>query len=305
MSEPDHIRRFMLEHHPVRGHIVQLEGAWQRLREHSAYPVPVRNLLGQATCAAILLASTLKFRGTLTLQLQGDGAVRLLVAQCTHDFRIRSVARFDEARVTPHFRELVGDGRVTVTIESNERSARYQGIVPLSGSSLEECIDAYFATSEQLPTRVRLAADAVRAGGMLMQRMPPSGGLAPAEPTDEDPLTVDQAWDSACAQLDMLDDHDLMHVSPEALLRRSAIVADVRLFEGEPVAFQCSCSRQRVAAVLRGLGQDEVTSVLEEQGKVTVTCEFCQKPYSFDVIDVTQVFAEDPPPPSPGPARPN
>lgn len=305
MSDPDHIRRFMLEHHPVRGHIVQLEAAWQRLREHAEYPSPVRDLLGQATCAAVLLASTLKFQGTLTLQLEGDGAVRLLVAQCTHDFRIRSVARFDEARVIEDFRALVGDGRVTVTVESDERSARYQGIVPLSGGSLEECIDAYFATSEQLPTRVRLASDPTRAAGMLMQKVPPAGGIAPPEPAEQDPVTLDQAWDSACTQLDMLDDHDLLYVSPESLLRRSAVVADVRLFEGDGVMFQCRCSRERVAALLKGLGREEVDSVLLEQSRVTVTCEFCQKPYAFDPIDVAQVFAEEPPPPSPGPARPN
>lgn len=300
VSETDRIRRFLLEHHPVRGHVVQLEGAWQRMREHTTYPAPVRDLLGQATCAAVLLASTLKFKGTLTLQLQGDGAVRLLVAQCTHDFRVRSVARFDDARPLDDFRALVGNGRVTVTVESDERSARYQGIVPLSGDSLEKCIDEYFATSEQLPTQVRLAADGTRAGGMLMQRVPGLGGHGAL-----DPEVAEQAWDAASAQLELLDDHELLHVTPEALLRRSATVDDVRLFDGDEVKFECRCDRERVATILRGLGKEEVDEVVREQGKVTVTCEFCQKPYDFDPIDVSQLFADLPAPPAPGPSRPN
>lgn len=301
MSETDRIRRFLLEHHPVRGHVVQLEGAWQRMREHTTYPAPVRDLLGQATCAAVLLASTLKFQGTLTLQLQGDGAVRLLVAQCTHDFRVRSVARFDDTRPLDNFRALVGTGRITVTVESDERAARYQGIVPLSGDSLEQCIDEYFATSEQLPTQVRLAADDTRAGGMLMQRVPGLGGHGGSL----DPEAADKAWDAASAQLELLDDQELLHVNPEALLRRSATVDDVRLFDGDEVKFECRCDRERVATILRGLGQEEVEDVVREQGKVTVTCEFCQKPYDFDPIDVAQLFAEQPPPPAPGPSRPN
>src|SRR5215469_3850543 len=166
----DQVRRFIVENRPVRGHWVRLEGAWRELRAHKDYPEPVRELLGQAVAASVLLAATLKFRGTLTLQLQGNGAVSLLVAQCTHDFRLRAVAQFDDSRLSaiqpvPRdaklFRQLVGsDGRVAVTVEAEERSMRYQGVVPLTGSSLAESLEAYFASSEQLPTRVLLAADA-------------------------------------------------------------------------------------------------------------------------------------------------
>src|SRR2546423_1306435 len=167
----DQVRRFIVENQPVRGHWVRLDAAWRELCAHSDYPQPVRELLGQAVAASVLFAATLKFRGTLTLQLQGDGAVSLLVAQCTHDFRLRAVARFDEERVTEiadgtslsavpsskaeadRFRQLVGtSGRVAVTIEADERSMRYQGVVPLHGGSLADSLEAYFASSEQLPT---------------------------------------------------------------------------------------------------------------------------------------------------------
>lgn len=286
MSAPattDLIRRFLLEQHPVRGHLVQIEAAWAALREHLSYPAPVRDLLGEATAAAVLLASTIKFDGSLTLQLQGDGAVRLLVVQCTHDFRVRGVAQYDAGRVAADFARLAGRGRLSVTIEATSVGAPWQGIVPLEGASLAECIDAYFATSEQLPTRVCLAADATRAGGLLVQRLPDAAADTAAEGSDT-------AWARMCAQAAALDAHDLLYGAAESLVRRIATVDDVRLFAGSPVRFECRCSRERVLGVLRALGEEEVQTVLHEQGKVTVTCEFCQRPYEFDAIDVAQLF---------------
>lgn len=280
----DRVRRFLLEEHPIRGQFVQLESSWAALREHASYPAPVRDLLGEATAAAVLLASTLKFDGSLTLQMQGDGAVRLLVAQCTHDFHIRSVAHFDAARVAPDFGSLAGGGLVTVTVESVERGAPYQGIVPLSGASLAECIDGYFASSEQLPTRVRLASDAARAGGILVQQLPG--------------IEADAAWERLRGQVAGLGAQDILYAAPDSLVQRTASIDDVRLFAGSSVTFRCRCSRERVLGVLRSLGEAEVQSVLQEQGKVTVTCDFCHRPYIFDAIDVAQVFG---PPSVPAP----
>lgn len=280
----DRVRRFLLEEHPIRGQLVQLESSWAALREHAIYPAPVRDLLGEATAAAVLLASTLKFDGSLTLQMQGDGAVRLLVAQCTHDFHIRSVAHFDAARVASDFGSLAGGGLVTVTVESAGRGAPYQGIVPLAGKSLAECIDGYFASSEQLPTRVRLASDARRAGGILVQQLP---GIEP-----------DAAWERLRGHVAGLDAQELLYAAPDSLVQRTASIDDVRLFTGSLVTFKCRCSQDRVLGVLRSLGEAEVQAVLEEQGKVTVTCDFCHRPYFFDAIDVAQVFG---PPSVPAP----
>jgi len=286
----DRVRRFIFEPQPVRGHWVHLTAAWRELRSHGGYPQAVDELLGEAVAAAVLLAASLKFRGTLTFQLQGNGAVRLLVAQCSHDFRLRAVARFDAAAASElpagagrgaAFRRLAGsDGRITVTIEAEEKGARYQGVVPLAGSSLAESLEAYFASSEQLPTRVLLAADAASAAGVLVQKLPAAG--------DEEESTP--AWQAARQGIGRLRPAELLECRVEELLSRGFAGEDLRLFRGAPVRFECRCSASRVAGLLRALGEDEVRDVLREQGAVTVTCEFCQRPYRFGAGDVAELF---------------
>jgi molecular chaperone Hsp33 len=299
----DQVRRFIFENQPVRGHWVHLEDSWRELRAHASYPPAVTELLGQAVVASVLLAATLKFRGTLTFQLQGDGAVSLLVAQCTHDFRVRAVARCDETAVgtlaaarsesprgTALFRPLVGDaGRITVTVEAEEKSLRYQGIVPLSGVSLAESLEAYFASSEQLPTRVLLTADETRGAGMLVQKLPGA-----EDPAGGDSSAVREAWEGAQRGIALLGPGGLRERSIEELLTQGFPAHDLRLFRGAPVRFECRCSQGRVAGLLRALGPEEVREVLKEQGAVTVTCEFCHRPYRFDSVDIEALFADRP-----------
>jgi molecular chaperone Hsp33 len=290
----DRVRRFIFEHGPVRGHWVGLTDAWRALREHGDYPPAVEELLGEAVVAAVLLAATLKFRGTLTLQLQGEGAVRLLVAQCTHDFRVRAVARFDRAALAvpsgaaeraARFATLAGHGgRVTVTVEAEEGKLRYQSVVPLSGSSLAQSLEAYFASSEQLPTRIQLAAGEGHAAGMLVQKLPEEG--------TGDPEEAAAAWRSAQNGISRLQGTGLLSGALEILLATAFPGRDLRVFRGSTVRFECRCSPARVASMLRALGADEVRDVLSEQGAVTVTCEFCHRPYRFDPIDVEALFSE-------------
>jgi molecular chaperone Hsp33 len=297
----DQVRRFILEQRPVRGQWVHLESAWRELRAHASYPAPVNELLGQAVAAVVLLSATLKFRGTLTFQLQGSGAVSLLVAQCTHDFHLRAVARWDETALGllntqqpsgTRFRELVGaDGRVTVTIEAEEKSMRYQGVVPLAGDSLAESLEAYFATSEQLPTRVVLAADAERAAGLLVQKLPGKEADADEEGT--------AAWPEAQAALTRVAGRELLNSPMEVVLAQAFAGLDLRVFRGSPVSFECRCSPVRVAGVLKALGAGEIRDLLREQGSVTVTCEFCQRPYQFDSIDIEALFTDTPEPGQP------
>ena len=286
----DQVRRFIFEGSPVRGHWAHLDGAWRALRTHRKYPALVDELLGQAVAACALLAATLKFRGTLTFQVQGDGIVNLLVAQCTDDYRVRAVARFDDPALasipvqTPAgeiFRKLIGAGRLTVTVEAEEQSARYQGVVPLAGSSLAESLEAYFASSEQLPTRVVLAADAQGAAGMLVQKLPDT----------EAPEAGGEAWQEAKWGMDRIVPRMLLDGSLESNLARLFMGHDVRVFEGAPVDFECRCNAARVAGVLRALGSEEMRELLRERGLVTVTCEFCQRPYSFDSSDIETLFA--------------
>jgi len=295
----DAVRRFIVENQPVRGHFVRIEQAWRALREHRDYPAPVRELLGQAVTASVLLASTLKFNGTLTLQLQGQGATRLLVSQCTHDFRIRALVRVDEERLaqggeaaqsatlTPAmFRRLVGEeGRLAVTVEAAERDLRYQGIVPLEGCSFAECLEGYFASSEQLPTRVRLAADETHAAGLLIQQLPGARDL----PED---FEAQSAWLGAQQGIGTVRASELLGAPVERVLTSNFRQQDLRLYAGTPVRFECRCDPARVAGLLRALGPTEVRDVLEEQGAVTVTCDFCNRPYRFDAVDVEKLFAQ-------------
>jgi molecular chaperone Hsp33 len=291
MSQSDLVRRFVLEGHPIRGHVVRLSLAWLNLREHQAYPPVVQALLGEAVGAVVLLAATLKFNGTLTLQLQGKGLVNLLVAQCTHDFKVRAMARHDPIDGEPGFRSLTGEGQIVVTVEATDRASSYQGVVPIAGDSLAESLEAYFYQSEQLPTRVRLASTAGVVSGMLVQRIPGEGGKqAPV-----DPAALESVWMKTDHAMLGLSARELLEDDVEHRLVRMFGADEVRVFSGHEVKFECRCSRERVANVLRSLGVEEVRSVLAEQGAVTVTCEFCQKPYKFDLIDAEQLFTEGAP----------
>jgi molecular chaperone Hsp33 len=281
------LRRFLLERHPVRGFWIRLDEAWRELRGHQNHAPGVEALLGEAVTASVLLAATLKFRGTLTLQLTGDGLVSLLVAQCTHDFVIRAVARSPEQVMgEPSFRQLVGSGRLSVTIEADERAARYQGIVALEGDSLAACIENYFTTSEQLPTRIALSADGERTAGLLLQKLP----LSNAQGEALGAMSQD-AWESLQSRIATLDAPLLRLGTAEEVLQRVCAEHDCRLFEASPVRFACRCSAARVENVLRSLGVEELRGILAEQGAVTVTCEFCGRPYRFDAVDVERLFA--------------
>src|SRR3982751_2118286 len=217
MSE-DRVRRFAFERYPIRGHSVRMGRAWLNLREHQDHPPAVQRLVGEAVAAVVLLAATLKFEGTLTLQLQGKGLVNLLVAQCTHDFHVRGMARHDPIGGEAGFRSLAGDGTIVVTVEAKDRASSYQGVVPITGNSLAESLEAYFVQSEQLPTRVMLAASAGVVAGMLVQRIPGEGGKQPAV----DPAAFEAAWMKA--------DHAMAALTHAELLEDDVEQRLVRMF---------------------------------------------------------------------------
>ena len=299
-GDVDGLRRFHFENVPVRGFWLRVERSLRDALEHQSYPDPVRRLLGEAVAAVVLLAASLKFEGTLVLQINGTGPVRLLVVQATHELTVRAVARFEGADgddVPTDFDTLLGDdARLTVTMEGPDRVATWQGIVPIAGNSLAHSLEAYFATSEQIPTRVVLAADAQRVAGVLLQKLP-----TPARDTGEaSEGRIREQWDEAGLLLQTVTADELLAASPEALLPQVFAGHDLRLFPTQPVRFQCRCSVERVASMLKGLGETEVRSVLAERGEVTVTCEFCQRPYRFDAVDVEQLFREPSPPGSSG-----
>lgn len=284
MSGGDALRRFMFEHFPVRGEIVRMEESWRAVLERQDYPPAVRALLGEAMAATVLLASTLKFDGSLTLQIQGEGDLHLLVAQCGSDLAVRGLAKWKSDNPRGTLAELTDGGRLAITIERRKHHERYQGIVLADADTLAGCLETYFAQSEQLPTRIWLAADGQRAAGMLLQQLPGSG--APAEP-DAD------GWRRAGMLADTLSGDELLSLEAHQVLRRLFHEEDLRLSDRRDVAFRCTCTRQRVESALRLLGRAELAELLSVQGQIEVRCEFCNKAYDLDAVDVEQLLADE------------
>lgn len=276
---PDQLHRFTFENFNVRGEFVSLDTSWRAVLERHAYTAPVRDYLGQAMVAATLLSATIKLRGSLILQIQGSGPLRTLVAQATEDRMIRGMAHAVDPVTAGDLKSAFGDGHMALTAEA-PNGERYQGIVGLEGDSLGGLVERYFDQSEQLPTRVWLAADGERAAGLLLQRLPGAPGIE-----DED-------WRRVGILAGTLTDAELLELEPKALLHRLFHEEHLRLYEPEPVAFRCNCSRERIAAALRGIGEDEVNGILRERGLVEADCEFCNAHYRFDAVDVAGLFAE-------------
>ena len=279
MITGDSLQRFIFENAPIRGEIVHLDATWQAVLERRQYPPRVREVLGELMAAAALLTSTLKFDGRLIMQIQGKGPVSLLVVECTSDRTMRAIAQWQGEIPDAPLAALVGDGRLAVTIDPLKGKERYQAIVALEGLTVAEAFENYFARSEQLATRLWLASDPRQAAGMLLQRLPE------AEPSDDD------AWMRAVHLGSTITRDELLALPVREIVHRLYHEEDIRLFSRMPVSFRCSCSRERVEAVLRMLGRDEIYSILEEQGSVSVDCEFCGNRYEFDRIDAEQLFA--------------
>ncbi|EXJ14664.1 Hsp33 family molecular chaperone HslO [Imhoffiella purpurea] len=279
MIDADTFTRFLFEQSGIRGNLVHLDASWRTVLSNRDYPETVRTPLGEALAAVALLAGTIKFDGSLILQVQGSGPISTLVAQATHQHTIRGLAHWSgDLPENGTLDTLFGDGQLVLTIE-RDKAEPYQGIVPFAGSSLTAAIEGYFGQSEQLPTRLWLAASADRAAGMLLQRMPGP------EHTNED-------WDRIGLLASTLTPDELIELPTESLLHRLFHEESVRLFDPDPMAFRCGCSRNRIENLVKLLGEDEVFSLLDEQGYIQVTCEFCNREYRFDPVDTRQLFAE-------------
>jgi molecular chaperone Hsp33 len=288
MRDRDCLHRFMFEGYPIRGQLVHLDASWRALIEHRDYPEAIRDTLGEAVAASLLLAGTIKFDGVLSLQLQGEGPVQLLLAQCTSGLGVRGLARYREpviaAADASGVAALVGQGNLTVTLETDDKTQRYQGIVPITGERLADSLRLYFENSEQLPTRLWLHADASGASGMLLQRLPSAAGPG------IDAAAVDDAWRRVQLIGETLTPDELVTLADTEILHRLFNEDDLRLYEPAPVYFRCRCSRERVSGMLQGLGETETRSVLAERGEVEVRCDFCNRAYVFDAVDVEQLF---------------
>jgi molecular chaperone Hsp33 len=299
----DIVLPFTVDALDVRGRVARLgEAVDAAIRQHD-YPAPVSRLLAEMMALTALVGSSLKFEGRLIVQAETDGPVRLVVADFATPRYIRGLARFDAAAVTRAeeeegagdalSRRLLGSGRLVFTIDQGEHMQRYQGMVALSGS-LQEAVETYFASSEQIPTRVKLAAGQItddgrrwRAGAMMIQHMPPPASDASSAGAEADASGRAEEdsghWQEAVALFDTIEDHELLDpsLSPERLLYRLFHQQGVRVFEPQPVEWRCTCSRERIEAMLKAMDESERRKLVEN-GRITVTCEFCSARYDFD-----------------------
>ena len=283
MKSSDTIQRFVFEAAPVRGELVHLDATWRATLERHEYPMPVQTLLGECMVSAALLAATIKFQGSLIIQLQGSGPVSMLVVECTSDRTLRGLAHWSGDIGEGTLGELAGDGRLAITIDPGNGGSRYQSIVPIEGERISDALESYLRRSEQLDTRLWIATGRSGAAGMLLQKLPEPGGDA-------------DMWNRASHLAETVEDRELLELPTVELLHRLYHEERVRVFEAEPVSFRCRCSREKVRTMLRALGPDEVHDILAQEGKIGVHCEFCNQYYEFDAVDAELLLAADNPP---------
>ena len=314
------LHKFIFEGLPVRGSIVRLTDAWQEIlarraanSDSGAYPSAVRDLLGEMSAAGVLLQSTIKFNGALVFQIMGDGPVKLAVTEVQSDLRLRSTATLvgELPCDVSSLSELVnvqGAGRCAVTLDPRDRQPGqqpYQGVVPLNDAQgrkftqLSDALQFYMRQSEQLDTVIILAADDKVAAGLMVQRMPVKGesNLAAAtesDAADQDAMDLNEEYNRIAILAASLTREELLTLDVETILRR--LFWEEKLLRFEPRTgllaprFACTCSRERVSNMLRGLGEAESQSILEEMGQIEVGCDFCGQQYRFDAVDAAQIF---------------
>jgi len=302
---------FICDGAPVRGEIVSIGSAWQAVLERRNDPPAIRKILGDFVGAATLLSASLKFDGTLIIQAQSKGPIQLLVVECKSDLSMRATVKLsvDPSEIEPDatLGELLDashSGRLVITLDPADREpgqAPYQGIVALQEhagtvikpvTSAAEAIALYMQNSEQLDTRIWLSSNETHVGGLLLQRLPDSGGHAHLDPQE-----AAEGWNRIQALGETITDEELLTLTPEVILRRlfleESVNSGVRSFPARKIQFACRCSRAKVADILRMLGEEEVEDIIAEQGKVETACEFCGKMYQFDAVDCRQVFKTD------------
>ena len=285
LPDTDYTQRFIFDDSDARGELVALERSYAEVLAKHAYPEPVAQLLGELMAAAALLVGTLKFDGLLILQARSEGPVPLLMIECSSEREIRGLARYHAEQIAPDatLADMMPDGVLALTVDPTH-GKRYQGIVDLDGATLAECFTNYFVMSQQTNTRFWLYADGRRARGLLLQQLP-ADRLRDAEERDA-------SWQHINALASTLSADELLSLDNETVLHRLYHEEQVRLFDGQPLRFQCSCSRERSANALVSLGlEDAQQLVIEHGGAIEVDCQFCNERYLFDAADIAQLFA--------------
>lgn len=292
----DQLKKYLLEDRSVRVQAVRLTDTWKAVQANHDYPPAITHLLGELVAASTLLAANIKFDGSLVLQIQGDGPIALLVVECRSDLSLRATVKVREGHDVPTDGDMQsllnpgGNGRFIVVLDPQHKvpgQQAYQGIVPLEGETVAEALQHYMKASEQLDTRLWLAADADHAAGMLIQRLPHHGG---SDTTTLSEQAATETWDRATALATTLKHDELLTTEIDTLIHRLFWEETLVAFDPLPVRWHCPCTRERVANMLRSLGQAEVDDILAERGQVDVACDFCGKPYIFDAVDCAALF---------------
>jgi molecular chaperone Hsp33 len=274
------VQAFVLEDSGIRGALVRLEQTWRDVIASHDYPPAVRTLLGEGVVSTLLLATGLKTTPSVSLQLQGEGALKLLLIQCTDGQRVRGMA---SCKPGAENAPLLGEGRLVVNLDTGKPNGFFQGIVPLTSSKLDECLESYFAQSEQLETRLVLRSDEQRVAGLLLQVLPGHGEELPAG-----------AFESAAACAATVSVDELTALPADELLPKLFAGQSIRLFAARPVAHDCRCTPERLAGVVRMLGEDETKTLLAEQGHVELKCEFCNRAFRYDDAQVSAILRGTP-----------
>ncbi|TWI62159.1 molecular chaperone Hsp33 [Pseudoduganella lurida] len=298
----DTLQKFIFENAAVRGELVDISATWREIQSRHQYPAAVKRLLGQMVAAAALLSANLKFNGSIVMQIHGDGPIRLLVVECDSQLRMRATAKLvgdepipDDATLTELLNQG-GRGRFIITLDPAEKvpgQQPYQGVVPLDGEDVATVIEHYMLRSEQLDTKLWLAASDDVARGLLLQKLPLHGGKAEAAPLSQEEAL--ETWNRAVMLGMTLKEEEILSTTIDVLQQRLFWEETIRVFDPAHPEFFCSCTREKVGNMLKMLGQQEVEEALAEQGELGVNCDFCGKHYDYDAVDCAQLFASDAP----------
>ncbi len=279
MKHSDTFQRFLFDNHQIRGELVRLDKSFKDVKQRKEYPAPLQTLIGEALAASVLMSGTLKFEGTLSVQARGNGSVSLLMAECTHDKKVRAIGQWEGDVPEQGLSAQLGAAQLAITIEPS-KGKRYQGVVPLEKETLANCLMQYFEQSEQLSTNILLFCSDGVASGLFLQQLPAQNN----EAKDTD------AWNRITQLASTLTSEEIHTLEGEALLNRLYHEEDVTIYPKETVQFECNCSKERTASTIVSLGQDEIYDILAEQKAIEISCQFCNEHYRYEKPEIDQLF---------------
>ena len=299
----DTLQKFIFENAAVRGEFVEISDTWREVQARHSYPPAVKTVLGEMLAAAALLSANLKFNGAIIMQIHGDGPVKLMVVECDSELRLRATAKLAEGAHVADDATLssllnaTGKGRFVITLDPMDKmpgQQPYQGIVPLDGDDMATVIENYMLRSEQLDTRLWIAADATVSRGLLLQKLPRHSGKDDQTKQASEAEEL-ETWNRAVMLASTLKQEELLTADIQTLMNRLFWEETIRVFDPAHPRFHCSCTREKVGNMLKMLGTEEVEAALDDLGVLEINCDFCGKHYAFDKVDCAQLFATDTP----------